>query len=94
MILKELIQALSTLPKDVADNLLILLKQKVKINEVVDDAVINSLIISAELKNKLKSIIKKHNTEKNGESLKTTLLNINGIGEASFLAAALAAVAV
>jgi DNA polymerase/3'-5' exonuclease PolX len=82
MLLKDFPQALTSYPKDVANNIIMLLKQKAKADTIIDDALINSLIISTDYKNKLKSIIKKFNTEKNSDNLKTQLLNINGIGEA------------
>ena len=81
MILKELQNELQSFPKDVSSNIILLLKQKVKPDTNIDDKIVDSLIISTDYKNKIKKIIKNFNTEQNGESLKTKLLKINGIGE-------------
>lgn len=83
MLFKELPQALINAgftEDNVSTVVLLIKKQKVKADTLVEDAMIDNLLIPTEYKNRIKSLVKKYNTEQNSESLTTQLLKINGIG--------------
>lgn len=83
MLFKELPAALlnAGFTEDNVGSIITLIKkQKVKADTAIEDAIIDNLLIPTEYKNKIKSLVKKHNTEQNSESLTTQLMKINGIG--------------